>query len=167
MAVELEKFLVDQLGKYPKDSPERKFLEGELVRTRLHLMGIISPKEILTEEFALRINRVTSIIPDDVPLNKLHYSTNKAFGYNINIIDHELPYWQVSWRTFRASLKGREQKELTAIFNSFIREKLREGQTPKTVGDLRQTSLDELSDTQQYRNIGPRRAIFIKVAFMR
>lgn len=169
MATELEKFLVEKLKEIPKEHPDRKFLDDELIRVRLHLVGITGPEEILTEEFATRVNRVAGIIPDDVPVNKLHYSIDKAYGY---VIDHELSDWQFSWRTFRHSLKGREQRELTAIINTFIRystwgRKLDEEGNIMTLGELREVPLEVLSDLEQYKGIGSRRAAFIKIAFMR
>lgn len=37
MAVELEKFIADQLGRLPKDHPDRRFMEEMLSRTNTHI----------------------------------------------------------------------------------------------------------------------------------
>lgn len=156
MAADLERYLTEKLKEIPKGHPDRRFLDDELVRIRLHLMGITFPEDVLTEEFALRVNRVAGIIPDDVGIGRLRFDRSDR-----NSIDHELPNWQFSWRTFRTTLYGHEQKQVTVIINSLLRAKV------GSMGELRQISLENLSDSKQYTNIGPRRATFTKIAFMK
>lgn len=89
MAANLERFLIDQLRDLPENHPDKSFLERELLKTQLFLLGIDSPKEILTEDFAMELNKLASNIPPDTRINQLLYDRH-------TMVDHELPSWLFS-----------------------------------------------------------------------
>lgn len=100
-------------------------------------------REVITDEFAQRVRSVGSQIPDETPLVGLyhgHWYWTDAFPLD-ELLGNELAE---KWRS--VSRDGEERKAISFAFRSFPHSLKKKDKSLTTVGDVRQATLEELSE---------------------
>lgn len=153
MAVDLERHLKRQIQELPEDHPDRSFLFSALMATQLHLAGVVTTQEVLSGQFASKVNVVGTHVPSPVKVSRLvEYGSDR----NRILVDHELEPWQYKWRLFMRSLAEKELSTFNAMLARF-------GQAQSMVGEIRELPIEKLIEV---RNIGIKSAVFAKLAFL-